>query len=332
MSTKLVCYGVRDIEIDFFNKLNQYGYELELVSENLNHDNVVKAKEADAVIIRGTCKADRQNLEYLSKNGVKYILSRTVGFNHIDLKAAKELDLRVANVPAYSPNAISELAVTLAMMLLRNTAYAANKTKEKDFTVDSKMFSKEVRNCTVGILGVGRIGYTSAKLFSGLGAKVVGYDVFQNEKAKEIVEFKSLDEVLAESDIISVHMPYFKDQNHHIVNEEFIKKMKDGAILINTARGELQDNNAILNALKSGKLAGYGTDVFEGETNFFSRNLRGRELENKAVEQLVSMFPKAIITPHIGSFTDQALTNMVSISYENMHDFMTSGKCKNEIA
>lgn len=332
MSTKLVCYGVRDIEVAFFNKLNEYGYELELVGENLNHDNVCKAKGADAVIIRGTCTADRQNLEYLSSNGIKYLLSRAAGINNIDLQAAKEFNLRVANVPAYSPNAISELAVTLAMMLLRNTAYATNRTKEKDFTVDAKMFSKEVRNCTVGVLGVGKIGYTTAKLFKGLGAKVIGYDVFQSDIAKEIVDFKTLDEVLAESDIISVHLPYFKDKNHHMINAEFVGKMKDGAILINTARGELQDNMAILNAVKSGKLAGYGTDVFEGETSFFSKNLKGRELENKAVEQLLSLFPKVIVTPHIGSFTDQALINMVGISYENMHEFITTGKCKNEIA
>lgn len=332
MKTKIVCYGVRDLEVEYFNKLNEYGYELVLINDFLNHENVKEAEGAAAVMIRGNCTADRKNIEFLGKNGVKYILTRTVGYNHIDLQAAKEQGMRIATVPAYSPNAIAELALTLSMMLLRNTAYAASKTREKDFTVDSEMFSKEIRNCTVGIIGTGKIGLTSAKLFKGLGAKVIAYDVFQSDAAKEVVEFMSLDDLLAQSDIISVHVPYIKGVNYHMVNDEFISKMKDGAIFVNTARGELQDNEAILKAVKSGKLAGYGTDVFEGESAFFSKNLRGRELENKTIENLVGLFPKVIVTPHIGSFTNQALTNMISISYENMNDFLTSGKCKNEIA
>ncbi|MDT8715093.1 lactate dehydrogenase [Clostridium sp. 19966] len=332
MSAKIVCYGVRDIEIDFFNKLNKYGYELELVNDYLNDENVVQAKGADAVMIRGNCKADKRNLEILSGYGIKFVLTRTVGYNHIDLDCAKELGLKVAMVPAYSPNAIAELAVTLGMMLLRNTAYAANRTKERDFRVDSAMFSKEIRNCTVGVLGTGKIGLTSAKLFKGLGAKIVAYDVFQSDAAKEVVEFMDLDEMLAVSDIVTVHVPFIKDVNYHLINEEFVSKMKEGAILINTARGELQDIEAILNALENGKLSGYGTDVFEGEASFFSKNLRGRKLENKAVDKLVDMFPKAIVTPHIGSFTDEALTNMIGISYDNMNDLLTSGVCKNQIA
>lgn len=332
MSTKIVCYGVRDVEVSYFNKLNEFGYEIELVSEFLNYENATKAIGADAVMIRGNCKADRRNIEFLASKGVNYILTRTVGFNHIDLDAAKEFKVRVATVPVYSPNAIAELAVTLSMMLLRNTAYAASKTREKDFTVDSRMFSKEIRNCTVGVIGTGKIGLTSAKLFKGLGAKMIAYDVFQSDAAKEVVEFMSLDEVLSKADIITIHVPYIKGVNYHMINEEFISKMKDDAILINTARGELQDTDAISEALEEGKLGGYGTDVFEGESSFFSKNLRGRELENKAVDKLVSMFPKVIVTPHIGSFTDQALTNMISVSYNNMNDFITSGKCGNEIA
>ncbi|QVK18188.1 lactate dehydrogenase [Mycoplasmatota bacterium] len=332
MSEKIVCFGVRDVEIEYFHKLNNFGYELELVSSGLNDQSVLKVENASAVMVRGNCQANRKNLEYLAKKGVKIVLTRTVGFNHVDLEAAKELGMKVARVPSYSPNAISELAVTLAMMLLRHTAYTVKKTSERDFTVDAKMFSKEVRNCTVGVLGVGRIGYTTAKLFHGLGAKVLGFDVYQNEEAKKIVDFKSMDDVLAESDIISVHLPFFKDQNYHIINDDFLSKMKDGAILVNTARGQLQDNEAILKALKSGKLAGFGTDVFEGESSFFFKNLKGTKVTDETVEELVQMYPKVLITPHIGSYTDQALTNMIEISYQNMNEFLTEGKSKNQLA
>ncbi|MFQ7057753.1 MAG: NAD(P)-dependent oxidoreductase [Turicibacter sanguinis] len=125
-----------------------------------------------------------------------------------------------------SPNAIGKLAVSLSMMLLRHTAYTVNRTSQTNFTIDPFMFSKEVRNCTVGIIGAGKIGLTTAQLFKGLGSNVIAYDVFQSDVAKEIVEFKDLDAVLAESDVISVHMPYIKGVNYHMINEEFIAKMK----------------------------------------------------------------------------------------------------------
>lgn len=330
---KIVCFGVRDTEVPYFHKLNEkFGYELKLVTSGLTHDNVEEALGAEAIMVRGNCKADRRNLELLKANGLKYVLTRTVGFDHVDLEAVKDLGLECARVPGYSPNAISELAVTLSMMLLRHTAYAANRTKERNFVVDGNMFSKEIRNCTVGILGTGRIGLTTAKLFKGLGAKVLGYDVFQSDAAKEVVEFKSLDEVIAESDVISVHMPFFKDSNYHIINDEFISKMKDGAILVNTARGELQDLEAIIRAIESGKLGGFGTDVLEGESEVFFKDLSGQTLKNEVFEKLVNLYPQVIITPHVGSYTDEALTNMIEISYENLREYLNEGTCKNKIA
>ena len=226
---KLVCYGVRETEVKYFEEINKkFGYDIKLVTLGLNHENVKEAIGAEAVMVRGNCKADRQNLELLKANGLKYLLTRTVGFDHVDLEAVKDLDLKCARVPGYSPNAISELAVSLAMMLLRHTAYTVNRTREKNFVVDSFMFSKEVRNCTVAVLGAGKIGLTTAKLFKGLGARVIAYDVFQSDAAKEVVEFMELDEVLAQADIISVHMPYIKDVNYHMINDEFISKCQQG--------------------------------------------------------------------------------------------------------
>lgn len=330
---KLVCYGVRETEVPYFHKLNEeFGYDLTLVEKNLNHENVEEAIGAEAIMVRGNCMADRQNLELLKSKGLKYVLTRTVGFDHVDLEAAKDLGLQVARVPGYSPNAIGELAVSLAMMLLRHTAYTTNRTSNKNFVVDGFMFSKEIRNCTVGILGAGRIGLTTAKLFKGLGAKVVAYDVFQSDAAKEIVEFMPLDEVLKVSDVISVHMPYIKGQNYHMINEEFISKMKNDAIIINTARGELQDIEAIVKALEEGRLGGFGADVLEGESAVFSKNLEGQKLENESYEKLISLYPRALVTPHMGSYTDEALRNMIGISYENLKEYLEGNTCKNAIA
>lgn len=330
---KLVCYGVRETEVPFFEEINKkFGYDIKLVLSGLNDENVKEAMGAEAIMVRGGCKADRQNLELLKAHGLQYVLTRTVGINHVDLEAVKDLGLKAARVPGYSPNAISELALSLAMMLLRHTAYTVNRTKDKNFTIDSFMFSKEIRNCTVAVLGAGRIGLTTAKLFKGLGARVIAYDVFQNDAAKEIVEFMELDQVLAEADIISVHMPYIQGVNERMINDEFIAKMKDNAILVNTSRGEVQDTEAIIRAIESGKLGGFGTNVLENEYDVFFKDLTGQALEDKTKEKLISLYPKVLVTPHIGSYTDEALTNMIEYSYENLREYLNDGTCKNSIA
>ncbi len=332
MTLKVVCYGVRPNEVPFFEKLNKYNFELRLVEELLNHDNIDTAEGMDAVILRGNCIADRQNIAKMSEYGIKYVFTRTVGFNHIDLQAAADYNMSVARVPGYSPNAIAELSLTLAMSLLRHVSHTVNKTSKYDFRVDGAMFSKEIRNCKVGIIGTGKIGLTEAKLFRGLGADVYGYDVFQSEEAKHVVKFVEMDDLLEKCDIVSLHVPYFPGKNDKMVNAEFISKMKDGAILINTARGELQDNEAILEAIKSGKLDGFGTDVFANEAAFFFKNFEnGDEISDQTVRELVDLYPKVLVTPHIGSNTDEALSNMIEISYDNLNDVLTTGSTANAI-
>ena len=121
---------------------------------------------------------------------------------------------------------------------------------------------------------------------------MIANDAFQSDIAKEVVTFKELDEVLSQSDIISIHMPYFKGVNDHLINDEFISKMKDGAILINTARGEIQDIEAIIRGMESGKLAGFGADVLEGESEIFFKNFEGHDLENPIVQKLIDLYPK----------------------------------------
>ena len=156
MSFKVVCYGVRPNEVEFFHKYNKYNYDLKLVEGLTTHENITECEGADAVLLRGNCVGDRQNLEKLKEYGIKYVFTRTVGFNHIDLQAAADLGLIVARVPGYSPNAIAELSLTLGMMLLRHTAAATSATAAGDFVVSPTYFSKEIRNCTVGIIGTGR--------------------------------------------------------------------------------------------------------------------------------------------------------------------------------
>lgn len=327
---KLICYGVRKVEKDFFLKLNKFGYELTLVEELLNDKNIDLIEGHEAVMLRANCPANKENLNKMKKYGVKYLLTRTVGYNHIDLDVAKELGFEMARVPRYSPNAIGELAITFAMNLVRKGAYMVDRTRNKNFVVDEYMFSPEIRNLVVGVIGTGKIGFTTAKLFKGLGSKVLAYDIYENEEAKSILEYVTMDELVKNADIITLHCPYIKGKNDNLINDELISKMKDNVVIINTARGELQDVDAIIRGLESKKIGGYGTDVFSNEKEFFFKNMEGKEID-PTVEKLLSLYPRALVTPHIGSYTDEALTNMIEISYENLNDFIKGNDCENKL-
>lgn len=329
---RVLCYGVRDVEEKYFNDLNKnFNFNLTLTDKYLNNEETAYlAKDHDAVILRGNCFANKENLDIFHKLGVKYVLTRTVGVNHIDNNYAKSLGIKTAYVPFYSPNAIAELAVSLAMMLLRNTALITSKTAKKDFRVTSDMFSREIRNCKVGIIGLGKIGFTAANLFKGLGATVLGYDIFKKENVENILTQVDLDTLIKESDIISIHVPFIKEQGK-LINKDFISKMKKDSILINTGRGETMDTLSIIEGIKSGHLAGAGIDTLENETEIFFKNFEDKEIENPLFKELVNLYPKVLLTPHLGSFTDEALINMIETSYENLNELIKNGNSKNEI-
>lgn len=329
MSFKITAYGVRSNEVESFNKLNKYDFELNLLSENLAADNVQTAAGSDAVLLRGNNLADKRNLDRLNEMGIKYVFTRTVGYNHIDVSAAKANGQLVAYVPGYSPYSVAELAFTLGLTLQRNTALAAYRSSQKDFRVQPDEFATEIHDLTVGIIGTGRIGRDEAQLWQGANAKVIGYDLYPSKEAEKYLTYVDEKELLAKADIVSLHVPYFPNSNHHYFNDEYLNNMKDGAILVNTARAEITDVAAILNAVDKGKLKGFATDVIENESKIFGKEFQNEKLPDELIQKAVELFPKVLITPHIGSYTEEALKDMISISYDNFNDVLTTGKSKN---
>lgn len=332
MKGKMICFGVRDYEIPYFKELEKkYDYELVLSPEYLNNSNYQLALGYEMIMVRGNCIVDAEHMKLLKEKGLKYYLTRTAGYNHVDLVACKELGIECAFVPGYSPNAISELALSLTMCLLRNIIYTCNLTHEGKFKVTSNMFSREIRGCRVGVVGCGRIGLTTAKLFKGLGADVVGYDVFQSDAAKEVVNFLSIEELLKTSDVVVLHMAYKKGVNDNFIDKEKIKLMKENSILINVARGEVLDTQAALDAIKDGHLAGLGLDVISNETTLFNKEFDPKHMDTKLHQDIIDLYPKVLITPHIGSATDLALIDMIEVSLKNMDEYLETGKCKNSL-
>ncbi|AXX65437.1 lactate dehydrogenase [Bombilactobacillus bombi] len=327
MTFKIAAYGVRENEIDYFKNLNKYNYELKLIPELLTHENIDTAQGMDAVLLRANCVADADNLNQLKDWGIKYVFTRTVGYNHIDLTAAHANNQVVARVPSYSPHAVADLAFSLGLTLQRHISLATYNSQQKDFQVKTEEFSQEIHDLTVGIIGTGRIGVTEAQNYQALGAQVLGYDVFQSDAAKEVVEFVDQEELFQQADIVSLHVPYFPGKNDRFVNAELISLMKPTAVLINTARAEIVDVKAVIQALQNQKLGGFATDVIDNEKDYLGKKIN--QINDPNLQALIDLYPRAIITPHIGSYTKEALRDMITISYDNFNDVLTTGTTKN---
>ena len=326
---KILAYCVRPDEMSSFEKFSaKYNHEVKIVKESFSPATAHLAEGYDAVCILGNCTANREAIEIISKFNIKYLATRSAGFNNIDLEAAKEFGISVSNVPAYSPNAVGEFAVGVTLCLARNFKQAFKRVEAQDFSLEG-LIGFELRNKTVGFIGTGRIGQTAIKAFSGFGCKMIGYDLYPNENAAKYLEYKTLDEVFAEADIISLHCP-LTDDNYHIINAENIAKMKDGVILVNTSRGQLMDARALIDGIKSKKIGGVATDVYEHEYGIFHNNHQNEIITDETLLTLKS-FPNVIVTPHYGFYTDEAVANMVEYSLQNLYDYETTNECKNKL-
>ena len=319
---KVLCYGVREVETPIFDKVNEkFQYDVTYVPHLLTTENVHEVAGFDALILRANCIANRANLEVIKNTyGIKYVFTRTAGTNHIDLEAAKELGVHVAYVPMYSPNAIAELAVGFAMDLSRHSLYAASRANILDFTIDNYMFSREIRNSVVGIIGLGNIGLTSAKLFHGLGATIIGNDIV--DKGIDYIEQMDLESLAARADVIVLHCPFIPGVNDKLINEALISKMKDGVIIVNVARGELVDIPAVVAGVRANKIHGFATDVVENEPKTFGKKFNDTTELVPEIADLVALYPRVLVAPHIGSYTDEAVLNMVEYSFENLADIV----------
>ncbi len=312
----------------FDHSLSRYDGKIELevfdcpaVTENLD-----RLKGCEALILTANGETDELFWKTLAETGVKYVATCSAGYDHFNLDAMKKYGLKGANVPFYSPNAISEHAVLLMLSVLRNFREQIINIEKSRYSIEG-LIGKEVRNQTIGIVGAGRIGYTTMKCLSGFGPeKIYAYDPYQNDKVKEYAEYVSLDELYEKCDVIIYHCIYNKE-NHHMVNADTISKMKDGVYLINVARGGLFDNKAVYEAVCSGKIAGLGLDVIEGEENIENKSGTG-ELE---ILTTLLKHPNVIFTPHSAFYTDEADRNLSDITIDNIYEYMTTGTCKNEL-
>lgn len=283
------------------------------------------AAGCDAIVAFVNDGLNETNITRLHELGVKLIAMRSSGYNNIDIKAAYR-KINIVRVPAYSPNAVAEHAMTLLLGINRKIHKAYNRTRDFNFSL-SGLVGFDMYGKTIGVIGTGKIGQVFIDICKGFGMNVIAYDPYPT-KNKEI-SYVSLDELFKNSDIISLHCP-LTEQTKHIINQESIKKMKDGVYLINTSRGGLIESNALLQHLKEGKIKGAGLDVYEEEANLFFEDLSGVIIDDDVLSLLVSL-PNVIITSHQGFLTEEALSNIAKTTLSNLDQFFGDLPLDNEI-
>jgi D-lactate dehydrogenase len=301
------------------------GLEVKFRDFRLNAETVETVTEGtDVVCVFVNDKVTREVIEALAAKGVRMIALRCAGFNGVDLQAAKDNGLLVARVPAYSPYAVAEHAVTLAMALNRHIPAANRRVRDMNFTLDG-LVGFDMHGKTVGLIGTGKIGKIAGQIFKGFGMRVIMWDPYPDPvwAAEQGLEYVTLSEIGAEADIVSLHIPLFPE-TEHILNELVIAALKPGVIIINVSRGALIDTVALIEALKSGHVGGVGLDVYEEEEGKFFEDLSGEVMADDVLARLLT-FPNVIVTAHQAFLTREALDEIARVTTENITAFASGG-------
>ena len=280
----------------------------------------------EAIIVIGSDVVSRDQFQRLKEKGVKVLVTRTAGYDRIDLEAAESLGIQVANVPLYSPNAISELTLGLAISSVRDLS-GLSREQEKYMFLRPAHPSKEIRNMTVGVIGAGNIGSLVVKNFKALGANVLINDIVEREELKAYGTYVSLERLCRECDLITLHTPLDVSTYHTLDHEQFAL-MKEDVCIINTARGAAINADALVEALKKNRIGRVALDVYEFETGIFWTDKPSKS--DEVFRTLVSDH-RVIITPHIAYYTDEAVKNMVEYSLDTVEEFHGEGVLKNSV-
>jgi D-lactate dehydrogenase len=326
---KVAVFSTKAYDREYLDKVNNNTQQLTYFKAALNAGTTNLSIGFDAVCVFVNDTVDKAVIEKLAVNGIKIIALRCAGFNNVDITAAAANNIKVVRVPAYSPQAVAEHAVALILTLNRKTHKAYNRVREGNFSIE-KLTGFNLYNKTVGVIGTGKIGIAFCNIMLGFGCKVIASDLFESDYLKEKgVVYRSIDEILNQSDIISLHCP-LTPETKYLFNSTAFNKMKDGAMLINTSRGALIKTADAIAALKSGKLGYLGIDVYEQEENIFFKDLSESIIHDDLIERLIS-FHNVLITPHQGFFTIEALDQIAATTLKNLTDFEKGLPLDNEI-
>ena len=327
---KILFFSTHDFEKNYLLKENKYGFDIDFISDPLNINTVSKAKKYEAICIFTCDDASKEVLIELSNYGIKFIAVRATGYDNIDLPIAFSLGLKVANVPEYSPNAIAEHTIGIALALNRKLKTTIIQMEKNDFSIDN-LIGFDMNKKTVGVIGTGKIGRIVCKIFSSFGCKILANDITKNSKLEKEynVKYTSLLSLCEESDIISIHTP-LNEKTKHLIDEQLLRRMKNNVMIINTARGAIVNTVDLIQNLKSGQIGYYGADVYEFEKNIFFRNMTNEIIEDKLYLELKKM-KNVLITPHQAFATVEALESIAKTTFYNFKCWKNKVETNNDL-
>lgn len=321
---KIAFFDTKPYDRKWFDELNT-DFKFKYHEHKLTADSAELAKGCRAVVAFVNDTLDKETIDRLCEIGVELIAMRCAGYNNVDIKYAKGR-INVVRVPTYSPYAVAEHAMALLLTLNRKIHRASNRTRDFNFSLNG-LTGFDLHGKTAGIIGTGQIGCIFMEICKGFGMNVIAYDLYPKKDSG--INYVSIDDLLAQSDIISLHCP-LTSATRYIINQENISKMKDGAYIINTSRGQLIDSEALIQALKSKKIGGAGLDVYEEETAFFFEDYSSTVIDDDTLSLLVSM-PNVLMTSHQAFLTEEALEKIAEVTLFNLKQFYNGEPLTNQV-
>lgn len=326
---RVLVFSARAYDREFLNAAAQGRHELHFTEVPLKPETASLAAGFPAVCGFVNDHFDAPVLDILRDGGTRLVLLRSTGFNHVDLPAAAARSITVMRVSRYSAHAVAEFAVTLMLALNRKIHRAYNRVRDENFLLDG-LLGFDMHGKTLGIVGTGRIGAALAKIGSGFGCRLLGYDIAENPECLALgLAYAPLEDLLQQSDIVSLHLP-LTPATRHLINAETLAQMKKGAMLVNTSRGAVVDTKALIAALKRGALGAVGLDVYEEEEHLFFQDLSEKPLVDDVFARLLT-FPNVIVTGHQGFFTREAMHDIAQATIANLDDFAAGRSNENAL-
>lgn len=312
---KIAAYNYRDFDEAFYFEKFAKEYQVEIVPirETPTKENAILAKGCDGVSVI-TTPITEDIICAWKEAGVCHISTRTIGYDHVDLEAAKRYGMAVSNV-TYSTGSVADYTVMLILMALRRMKSIMKRAEGMDYSLAGSI-GKEIADLTIGIVGIGKIGLHVMRNLSGFGCKLLAYDPYENKEAEKYGTYCSLEELFCTSDVITFHTPA-TESSFHMVNEKSLASMKDGVILINTARGSIIDTSALINALEQGRVGAAALDVIENELGIFYGDYKYQVIGHREMSILKDL-PNVLMLPHMAFYTENAVSDMVEHSIQHI--------------
>lgn len=327
---KIALFSSKSYDVEYFGMAGKhFGHEITHFETRLRASTANLARGHAAVCVFVNDVLDREVIGTLEALGIQAIALRCAGFNNVDLEAAAQASIRVVRVPAYSPESVAEHALALILTLNRKTHKAFNRVREGNFSLE-RLTGFNVHGKTVGVIGTGQIGTAFAKIMQGMGCRILAHDTYPDKSLSgSLVEYVSLGELLAASDIISLHCP-LTPETTYMIKRQTLNRMKPGVMLINTSRGALLNTLDVIEALKTRKVGYLGIDVYEQEEKLFFRDRSEEILQDDEIARLMT-FPNVLITAHQAFFTREALEQIALTTLRNLEELEKGMDLSNEV-